>query len=137
MISKDFFWCIMNILLNCLFPFLMLFLEYMFRGIENFKELTFIGPSLSTAAASFLIPLFNITNEKYKGYNIQTKIHRFTHANIIILFVIICLWSVSLKYSLLKGYYFVFWDWMPASAFYGLFAYLLSILMVFIKELYK
>lgn len=130
-------WCIMNILLNCLFPLLMLFLEYMLRGVENFKELTFIGPSLSTAAASFLIPLFNITDENYKGYNIQKRIHRLTHINIIVLFVVICFWTVSLKYSLAQDYYYIIWEWMPSSIFYGFCAYLLSIAMVFLKEVYK
>lgn len=46
-----------QIILNWGFPFYLIVLEMLFRGVSGIDTSTFIGPAIATAGLSFLLPL--------------------------------------------------------------------------------
>lgn len=138
------------IVLSCMFPFFMLFVEW-FLKVTSFSSGTgaidFFGPSLASAGLGFLVPLTipkspsasigidkrTIKSLEEKGVELRLKgDDTFSQFVWLAILVFLCVWMVCLHIS--SNYPNMLYLQFPVHLWLGLFNYFIGVILTCAKE---
>ena len=120
------------------FPLILLLFEWGLRTLLAVDASAFIGPSLTTAGLSFLVPLTrpkdtNIVVKELPGAVVISRAdHNFIAVVWILLLLYLFVWASSCYYSIKLSTSVTLT--LPTHLLIGLTAYLVSLIATFVKE---